>query len=133
MTAEGDRPWVVVYDGTCAVCNRAVNAIRDRDRDARFELLPYQNQGVRRRFPDIPPGDFERAVQLIGADGVRWQGAAAIERILGILPRGRAIAWLFRLPLARPIADRAYRWFARHRHHMGCGAHCGVVTGPRAG
>lgn len=124
MTAEGEGPWVVVYDGQCDVCNRMVGAIRARDRYARFELVPYQNEGVRRRFPAIPPEDFERAVQLIGPDGVRWQGAAAVERILRILPKGRRIAWLFRLPLVRPVAEIAYTWFARRRHRFGCGTHC---------
>lgn len=129
MTAAGEGPWVVVYDGDCTVCNRAANAIRDRDRDARFELVPYQNEGVRARFPDIPPEDFEAAIQLIGEDGVRWQGAAALEKILRILPKGRRIAWLFRIPLIRPIAEVFYRWFARNRHRFRCGEHCEAVAG----
>ena len=26
--------------------------------------------------------------------------------------------------LARPLAERFYRWFARNRYKFGCGEHC---------
>lgn len=125
MTAAGDAPWVVIYDGACAVCTRTVNRLREWDRDARFEMVPYQADGVRERFPEITAEEFERSVQLIGPEG-RFQGAAAVERILALVPRGRPLAWLFRIPLVRPIAERVYRLFARNRHRFGCGEHCAV-------
>ncbi|MEO7963147.1 MAG: DCC1-like thiol-disulfide oxidoreductase family protein [Gemmatimonadaceae bacterium] len=53
-----------------------------------------------------------------------WQGAAAIEEIVRALPKGRLVSWMFAIPFARPIADRFYRWFARHRRQLGCGSHC---------
>lgn len=126
MSAAGDAPWVVVYDGTCAVCIRMVNRLRDRDRDARFEMIAYQNEGVRARFPEIPAGELERAVQLIGPEG-RFEGAAAVEKILQLLPSGRALGRVLRIPLVRPLAERLYRWFARNRHRFGCGEHCPIV------
>lgn len=126
MTAAGDAPWVVVYDGECTVCTRTVNTLRDWDRDARFELVPYQAEGVPERFPDISAADFERSVQLIGPEG-RFQGAAAVEKILALVPRARPASWLFRIPLVRPIAEWFYRWFARHRRRFGCGDHCPIV------
>ncbi len=76
------------------------------------------------RFPWIPLRAYADALQLIAADGTTWQGAAAIERLLGILPRGRLIAWIFRIPYVRTFADRFYRWFARNRYRLGCGSHC---------
>ena len=126
MTAAGDAPWVVVYDGTCTVCTRTVNRLREWDRDARFELVAYQSPGVRARFPEISEAEFERSVQLIGPDG-RYEGAAAVERILELVPRTRPASWLFRVPLVRPVAEAVYRWFARHRHRFGCGDHCPIV------
>ncbi len=127
MTAVGAPPWTVVYDGQCTVCTRSVNLIRDRDRDGRFELVAYQSDGVPERFPEISRREFEESVQLIGPEGGRWEGAAAIEKILELLPRTRPLAWLFRLPLARPVARWAYRLFARNRGRFGCGDHCPVV------
>ena len=51
----------------------------------------------------------------------KWE---AIEELLNILPRGRLISWVFKIPLVRGFADRFYRWFARNRYKLGCGEHC---------
>lgn len=127
MSSAGAAPYTVVYDGECSVCIRSVNTIRDLDRHGRFELVAYQSEGVTDRFPDISRQEFEESVQLIGPRGERRQGAAAVEKIFQLLPRARPLAWLFRIPFARPIARFVYRLFARHRGKFGCGDHCPVV------
>jgi predicted DCC family thiol-disulfide oxidoreductase YuxK len=43
---------------------------------------------------------------------------------LSILPRGKFISWVFKIPFVRVFADKFYRWFARNRYHLGCGEHC---------
>jgi predicted DCC family thiol-disulfide oxidoreductase YuxK len=118
------RPYTLVFDGTCAVCNRFVNVLRSWDQGREVEIVPAQEPGVTARFPWIPQRAFSDAIQLVGPGGVTWQGAQAIEELLGVLPRGRLIAWIFRIPFVRVIADRFYRWFARNRYHLGCGTHC---------
>lgn len=126
-SGAGDAPWTVVYDGECEVCIRSVNLLRDWDREGRFELVAYQSEGVVERFPDITAREFEASVQLIGPEGQRTEGADAVEKIFELIPRARPFAWLFKLPLARPLARRAYRLFARHRDRFGCGEHCPIV------
>jgi len=74
---------------------------------------------------DIPVEAYRESMQLIGPDGRRWQGAEAVELLLGILPRGWLLGWIFTLPFAGRLADRGYRWFARHRARFGCRNHCG--------
>ena len=118
--------YTLVYDGDCAVCNRFVDALRKWDRKHEIEIVPAQAAGVMARFPWISPSAFAEAMQLVGADGTTWQGAAAIEQLLGVLPRGRWIAWIFRVPLVRVFAEKFYRWFARNRYRMGCRTHCRV-------
>ena len=61
---------------------------------------------------------------MIARDGTTWSGAAAIERLLDVLPKGKLISWIFRIPFARGLADKFYRWFARNRYRLGCGEHC---------
>jgi predicted DCC family thiol-disulfide oxidoreductase YuxK len=124
-TGEG-RAFTVVYDGDCKVCTRLVNGLRRWDRQHDLEIVSSQQPGVMARFAWIPPAAYADALQLVAADGATWQGAAAIERLLDVLPRGRLISWIFRVPFARAIADRVYRWFARNRYRLGCGAHCRV-------
>jgi predicted DCC family thiol-disulfide oxidoreductase YuxK len=117
------RPYTVVYDGTCKVCTRLAKVLRRWDR-GQLEVVASQMPGVMARFPWIPAKAYTEALQLIGPGGKTWQGSAAIEQLLNVLPRGRLIAWVFHIPFIRGLADRFYRWFARNRYHLGCGEHC---------
>jgi predicted DCC family thiol-disulfide oxidoreductase YuxK len=118
------RPYTVVYDGNCKVCTRLSGVLRTWDRDEQMEIVPSQAPGVMARFPWIPARAFAEALQMVGPGGRTWQGAAAIEQILNVLPKGKLVAWLFKIPFVRVIADKVYRWFAKNRYRMGCGEHC---------
>lgn len=118
------RPYTVVYDGTCKVCGRLVSILRKWDRHEAIEVVASQQPGVMARFPWIPARAYVEAVQLIGPGGRTWSGAAAVEQLLNILPKGGLLSWLFKIPFMRTIADRFYKWFARNRYHFGCGDHC---------
>jgi predicted DCC family thiol-disulfide oxidoreductase YuxK len=114
----------VVYDGHCAVCTRLAHALQRLDTRGAFDVVTSQAPGVHARFPWIPADAYRDSLQVVEEGGRTSQGAAAIERILDLLPRGRWITWIFSLPFARPLAERFYRWFARNRYRLGCGAHC---------
>lgn len=114
----GDR-YTVVYDGECGVCRRSVELLRRWDTEGRLRLLPFQSPGVMARYPAISEREFREAVQVVAPDGRHWSGADAVERALERTPKGRRVAWLFKLPLARPIARRVYRWVARNRSLVG--------------
>jgi predicted DCC family thiol-disulfide oxidoreductase YuxK len=116
--------YTLVYDGDCRVCTRSVNLLRKLDKRQEIEIVPSQAAGVQARFPWIPTATFAEAIQLVGPGGETWQGAAAIEQLLGVLPRGRWIAWMYKIPFARRVADKLYRWFARNRYRFGCSDHC---------
>lgn len=97
------------------------------DRNRELEIIPSQAPGVRERFPWIPPRAYVDSVQVVRTrDGKTWQAAAALEELLNVLPKGRLISWLFKIPLVRPLVDVVYRWFARNRYRFGCGEHCQV-------
>lgn len=123
-SADLGRAYTVVYDGDCRVCTRLAGVLETWDASHRLEVVSSQHRGVMARFPWIPPRAYVEALQLIARDGTTWQGSAAIEQLLGVLPRGRWISWVFRFPYVRSLADRFYRWFARNRYRLGCGAHC---------
>jgi predicted DCC family thiol-disulfide oxidoreductase YuxK len=117
------RDYTVVYDGTCKVCTRLANVLRKWE-NGNLEVVASQATGVMARFPWIPAAAYAQALQLVGPGGRTWQGSAAIEQLLNILPRGKLIAWVFKIPFVRELADRFYRWFARNRYKLGCGEHC---------
>lgn len=121
------RPYTVVYDGHCRVCGRTVQLLTKWDKHHLLEIIPSQAPGVHSRFPWIPSPSYAESMQVIrGRDGKTWEGAAAIEELLNVMPKGSLISWLFKIPFARPVVDRFYRWFARNRYRMGCGDHCSV-------
>ena len=116
----------VVYDGQCRVCSRSVELLTRWDRNHDLEMIPSQTPGVREKFPWIAPRAYAESIQLVrNRDGKTWEGAAALEELLEVLPKGRLISWLFRIPFARPLVDRSYRWFARNRYKLGCAEHSG--------
>jgi predicted DCC family thiol-disulfide oxidoreductase YuxK len=121
---SSSQRYTLVYDGECRVCTRSVDVVRRWDTSAEIDIVAYQDAGVILRFPWIPTHAFGEAMQLVGPSGETWQGAAAVEQLLMILPRGRWVAWIYKIPLVRSLADRLYRWFARNRYRLGCGQHC---------
>ena len=120
------RPYVVIYDGNCKVCGRIVKVLLKWDRNKQLEIVPSNAPGVQARFPWIPARAYSESVQLVGPSGRTWQGAAAVERIIDQMPKGKLITWVFSIPFVRPLAEKFYRWFARNRYKLGCGDHCQV-------
>lgn len=119
------RAYTVVFDGNCKVCGRIVNVLNRWDEKSHLlEIVSSQTPGVRARFPWIPARAYEESVQLVGPGGATYQGARAVEAIIDALPKGWLVSWVFKLPFARPLAERFYRWFARNRYRLGCGSHC---------
>lgn len=119
------RDYTVVYDGNCNVCKKLVRVLTEWDTQKKLEIIPSQTPGVQARFPWIPVSAYLESVQVIRAsDGKTWQGAAALEQLLDVLPKGCLFSWIFSIPFARPLAERFYRWFARNRYKLGCGEHC---------
>lgn len=118
------RPYTVVFDGMCKVCNRLSALLEKWDRHQQIEVVPSQAPGVMARFPWIPARAYAEALQMVGPNGQTWSGAAAIEQILDVLPKGKLLSWIFSIPGVRVLADRFYKWFAKNRYRMGCGAHC---------
>ena len=114
----------LIYDGDCRMCSRLTDALRRWDAQGNIEIVSFQTPGVMTRFPWIPERAFAEAMQLVGPGGETWQGSAAVEELLSILPRGRWIAWIYHVPFVRALAERVYRWIARNRHRLGCGEHC---------
>ncbi len=119
------RPYTVVYDGFCNVCKKLVRMLLTWDRHGELEILPSQTPGLYARYPWIPAKAYLESVQFIeNHTGHTWQGAAALEHIIDVLPKGRLITWIFSIPFARPLAEKFYRWFAKNRYRLGCGEHC---------
>jgi predicted DCC family thiol-disulfide oxidoreductase YuxK len=105
------------------MCRRWVERLRRWDREGLLLFVSLQAPGVPARFPWIPADAYARALQVVAPDGRTWEGAGAAERLAHVLPGGAPLAFFFRIPLVRPVADAAYRWVAGRRHDAGCELH----------
>lgn len=112
--------WILIYDGDCEFCRRQIRLLERWDVHKRIEHLPFQEADLD-RF-GLTREAVEEAMHLVAPGGETTRGAQAAREVLGLVPRGRALTWLFRLPGAMPVAEHIYRWVAKRRHRFGCGS-----------
>jgi predicted DCC family thiol-disulfide oxidoreductase YuxK len=114
-------PRLVLFDGVCGFCDRAVRWLLARDRAARLRFAPLQGEAastLRARHPEIPE-DTETLVyvEVEAAGESVFLRSEAVFRVLAQLPGPwRLVAWLRWIPL--PITDSCYRLFARQRYRL---------------
>ena len=118
-------PLTLLYDGDCAICRFEVAALKRRDRQrqlrfvdiaaADFDARLWGRRNGFARFPSAKELDARiHAVTasgtiLVGIDVLRYAWRAAG---LGLL--AQPLGWR----VLRPLAERGYLAFARHRHAL---------------
>jgi predicted DCC family thiol-disulfide oxidoreductase YuxK len=114
-------PRLILYDGICRFCNRAVQWLLRVDQRGRFHFAPLQGPTaatLRARHPEIPT-DTDSMLYVDSSDSeervyVRSQAAFQICRELE--GRWRVLAGFAWLP--RGLTDFAYDTFARSRYRL---------------
>ena len=112
VAAAPPRP-ILVFDGDCNFCRRWIQRWQQSTGDS-VEYLPFQDERVRERFPEIPRAQFEKAVQFIQADGRVFSGAEAVFRSQAG-NRGWPLWFYQHLSGAASVTETAYRFVAEHR------------------
>ena len=110
---------VLLYDGLCGFCDRAVRWVLRADRSGLFRFAPLQGEfaeGVMGRHPELAGVDSLVLVESVEGDdervSARSQADLGIVRLLGGAWR---MLLVFRV-VPRPIRDWAYDLFARWRY-----------------
>lgn len=120
-----DQP-VVLFDGACGLCSRAVRFIMDRDPDGRFRFAANEAPAGRRLLEELGLRGVETETVVLVDRGRAFTRSAAALRI------ARAMKWpwpmLFALVVVpRPVRDLVYTWVARNRHRwFGRGEACSL-------
>lgn len=103
----------MLFDGHCHFCRRWVERWREMTGD-RVDYVTSQEAGA--HYPQIPPAEFERAVQFVDSDGRISGGAEAVFRSLGHARNGGWLAWCYeRVPGFAPVTETAYAVVAGNR------------------
>ena len=119
-----ETPMTVLYDGECTICRASVRRLKSWTPPGDLEFIPTQDPSVPIRFFWLSPDALDGSLHLVGKSGETWEGASAVEEIVRALPRFRMGAWVFRIPLVRPLARKLYTLVARNRYRWSCGRHC---------
>lgn len=117
VASPPSRP-LLVYDGDCQFCRRWIARWQSATSDA-VSYLPFQDESIPGKFPEIPREDFAQAVHLILPDGSVYRGAQAVLRSLAEAGKER---WLFglyeRIPAFAELAELFYEEVATHREFL---------------
>jgi predicted DCC family thiol-disulfide oxidoreductase YuxK len=114
-------PRLVLYDGVCGFCTRAVQRLLTADPDGRLHFAPLQGTtaaALRERHPEIPD-DIDTIVYIETADKDEYVSlrSEAIFRIYEALEvKSRLTSWLRLLP--RSWTDIGYRLFGHVRYRL---------------
>jgi predicted DCC family thiol-disulfide oxidoreductase YuxK len=110
-----DGRLTLVYDGECEFCTRLARWIERQDGRGRVSVRASQETGLIESL-GLTRAEVDRAAWAVEAGGKKFEGAAAINRVLQELGRGwRALGRLYRVPPLRWVEDRYYRRVARRR------------------
>lgn len=126
MTASGP---ILVFDGTCVLCNGWVQFLLRHDCHARFRFAAMQTQTGRHllQHHGLDPDD---PVSLLVLDAGR--AFTDTDAVLHVLMRLGGV-WNLLASLGRgvprPLRDPVYRWVARNRYRwFGRHSACGVPS-----
>ena len=117
MVSDTTAP-IVLFDGVCSLCNRAVAVIIKRDRAKKFRFASMQSAAGERlleRF-NLPAGRPDYLV-LIERGGCYTKSDAVIRIAARLTPFWRCWSALARF-IPRPLRDFKYDLIARTRYHL---------------
>lgn len=113
----GPHAVLLVFDGWCGVCTRAVDWLRVRDADNRVLALPNQTPGLCALL-GLTRAQVDRSIWAFDTEGRAYAAAAAMNRVLRELPGWRWLGRLLDLPPLLAIATPCYYLFGAHRHRF---------------
>ena len=115
--------YYVIYDSNCNLCVTFTDLLVQFDQGQHFRYIPMKDE-VTLTHLGIAPETCEQGVILMAENDWSqfWQGTAAIEEIINILPWGEAFIQAYRLlPGAKWLGDQTYEQVRDHRYQwFGC-------------
>lgn len=118
--SAADASAVIVFDGTCVLCNAWVDFLLRHDRRARYRFAAMQAPSGRALLAAHGLDPDDPASFLLIEGGQAYRDVEAIRRVLaglgGAFRTAHALRWMPRRigdPLYRMLARNRYRWFGR--------------------
>lgn len=114
--APGDQGPILLYDGSCGLCQRAVRFILAREAAPVLRFASLQSRVATELLAPfgiaLPPEPD--TLWLIDGGRLFGHSSGALRIARGLRWPWRALAWLWIVP--RPVRDAVYRWVAARRY-----------------
>ncbi|GFE68237.1 thiol-disulfide oxidoreductase DCC family protein [Chroococcus sp. FPU101] len=110
--------YCVIYDGQCNLCVTFTQVLETFDQGNLFQYVPMQDEQTLKQF-GITAEDCQMGIILIDSQhpDSRWQGSAAAEEIVRLLPMGALFLTAYRsLPGMKLLGDATYEQVRDHRY-----------------
>lgn len=115
--AETDHHGIILFDGTCAFCERSVIFIAERDSQAYFLFGASQSpQAAAILAPFGLTRDTARSIILIEGGQAYLRSTATLRIAAHLRPPWSLLRFLLAVPT--PLRDAVYRMVAAIRHRL---------------
>lgn len=116
MTTKTTVKLTLFYDGQCPLCAQEMKALTARDTQQQLQLVDIWQPEFATRYPEIDPAAANRVLHAVDDRGDLLLGLDVTARAWSLVgvKRYNCLRW----PLIKPVADIAYRLFARHRYSL---------------
>lgn len=106
----------IFYDGTCPLCAKEMNALKNYDEHQCIRTVDIYSEAFT-HFPQIDADKANTILHALDDNGELLLGLDATYRAWQLVGKG----WLYaplRWPLIRPVADWLYLRFANNRYRV---------------
>lgn len=120
---QAPKPYsrLILFDGVCVFCNRAVRWLVRHDPDGRFHYAPLQGEtaaDLRSRHPEIPEA-IDTLVYVDASSGEELVHLRSESLLRVCAELGGAFRWLtWARFLPRWLTDAGYAAFVRYRYRL---------------
>jgi len=112
-------PTIVLFDGNCELCQRAVRLLRRLDWLHRLQFVNSREPGsVPRTDPPLDPARLMQEMHAIAPSGRVYHGFGAFRHMAWRVPLLVLIAPFLYIPGVPFVGQRLYLWIARNRFHL---------------
>ncbi len=113
--------YKLLYDGECSFCHNLAMKLVKLDRHKKLTIDSLQSHYA--LDESIPLSHLKKDVHLIGPSGIHV-GAAAIEKVLQILPEAAPLKGKLMKKLTEKVSNPLYRFLQGRRKSSSCSS-CG--------